>query len=216
MDLATITASGLLAILINVIGAFWIKERLRQSIKYEYDQDLAKLKSHLDFELDKKKRLYEGKLAQYKKYFALMDSYSLEQRRALMEGFQEGIFKILENPSTENTIEYIKKTLSLQNDISDKFLMFKNEMNGLRLEAGEPLLELIESYVSALEKVQERTVSFLSWMNENATTFFLAQPEAAQQKIQEFMQEEASGEAQELIGLQEQIFREMRRELGIV
>ncbi|ONF44571.1 hypothetical protein BTO32_06225 [Marinobacter lutaoensis] len=215
MDLATITASGLLALLINVIGAFWIKERLRQSIKYEYDQDLAKLKSHLDFELDKKKRLYEGKLAQYKKYFALMDSYSLEQRRALMDGFQEGIFKILENPSTENTIEYIKKTLSLQNDISDKFLMFKNEMNGLRLEAGEPLLELIESYVSALEKVQERTVSFLNWMNQSATTF-LAQPDAAQQKVQEFMQEEASGEAQELIGLQEQIFREMRRELGIV
>lgn len=215
MDLATITASGLLALLINVIGAFWIKERLRQSIKYEYDQDLAKLTSHLDFELDKKKRLYEGKLAQYKRYFALMDSYSLEQRRALMGGFQEGIFKILENPSTENTIEYIKKTLSLQNDISDKFLMFKNEMNGLRLEAGEPLLELIESYVSALEKVQKKTVSFLSWINENATTF-LAQPEAAQQKVQEFMQEEDSGEAQELIGLQEQIFREMRRELGIV
>ncbi len=153
MDLATVTASGLLAVLINVIGAFWLKERLRQSIKHEYDQDLAKLKSELDFELDKKKRLYEGKLAQYKKYFALMDSYSLDQRRALAEGFQEGIFKIIENPSTENTIEYIKKTLSLQNDISDKFLMFKNEMNGLRLEAGEPLLELIERYVSSLGKV---------------------------------------------------------------
>ncbi|MBY6069874.1 hypothetical protein SAMN04515663_10991 [Alcanivorax sp. DSM 26293] len=215
MDLATVTASGLLAVLINVIGAFWLKERLRQSIKHEYDQDLAKLKSELDFELDKKKRLYEGKLAQYKKYFALMDSYSLDQRRALAEGFQEGIFKIIENPSTENTIEYIKKTLSLQNDISDKFLMFKNEMNGLRLEAGEPLLELIERYVSSLEKVQERTVSFLGWMNENATTF-LAQPEAAQQKVQEFMQGEASGEAKELMELQEKIFREMRRELGIV
>jgi len=137
------------------------------------------------------------------------------QRRALAEGFQEGIFKIIENPSTENTIEYIKKTLSLQNDISDKFLMFKNEMNGLRLEAGEPLLELIERYVSSLEKVQERTVSFLGWMNENATTF-LAQPEAAQQKVQEFMQGEASGEAKELMELQEKIFREMRRELGIV
>lgn len=215
MDLATVTASGLLAVLINVIGAFWLKERLRQSIKHEYDQDLAKLKSELDFELDKKKRLYEGKLAQYKKYFALMDSYSLDQRRALAEGFQEGIFKIIENPSTENTIEYIKKTLSLQNDISDKFLMFKNEMNGLRLEAGEPLLELIERYVSSLEKVQERTVSFLGWMNENATTF-LAQPEAAQQKVQELMQGEASGEAKELMELQEKIFREMRRELGIV
>ncbi|WP_197020983.1 hypothetical protein [Alloalcanivorax xenomutans] len=215
MDLATITASGFLALLINVIGAFWIKERLRQSIKYEYDQDLAKLKSHLDFELDKKKRLYEGKLTQYKKYFALMDSYSLEQRSALMDGFQEGIFKILENPSTENTMEYIKRIFNLKNDISDKFLMFKNEMNGLRLEAGESLLELIESYVSALEKVQERTVSFLSWMNENATTF-LVQPETAQEKVQEFMQEEASGEAQELIDLQERIFREMRRELGIV
>lgn len=69
MDLATVTASGLLAVLINVIGAFWLKERLRQSIKYEYDQDLAKLKSELDFELDKKKRLYEGKLTQYKKIF---------------------------------------------------------------------------------------------------------------------------------------------------
>lgn len=132
-----------------------------------------------------------------------------------MDGFQEGIFKILENPSTENTMEYIKRIFNLKNDISDKFLMFKNEMNGLRLEAGESLLELIESYVSALEKVQERTVSFLSWMNENATTF-LVQPETAQEKVQEFMQEEASGEAQELIDLQERIFREMRRELGIV
>ncbi len=52
-------------------------------------------------------------------------------------------------------------------------------------------------------------------MNENATTF-LAQPEAAQQKVQEFMQGEASGEAKELMELQEKIFREMRRELGIV
>ena len=61
--------------------------------------------------------------------------------------------------------------LRVQGDVSEIFLTFKNEINGLRLEAGEKLLELLDEYVESLELTQEKTVEFLNWMNTNATKF---------------------------------------------
>ncbi|WP_199878812.1 hypothetical protein [Pseudoalteromonas sp. T1lg88] len=55
----TITTSAIVAAFVNIIGIFWLKERLKQSIKHEYDQDLEHLKKDLEYDLDKKKRLYE-------------------------------------------------------------------------------------------------------------------------------------------------------------
>jgi hypothetical protein len=145
MDLvAIIGTSAFVTSVINVIGVFWIKERLKQSIKYEYDQDLAKLKSELEFDLDKQKKLYEGKLSIYKKYYTLMDSYTAKSRRALFDGFQPGIIDVLNDPSNANTSAHSRNMLALQGDVSEIFLTFKNEINGLRLEAGEKLLKLLD------------------------------------------------------------------------
>jgi len=215
MDLATILSSGLLAVIVNVIGVFWLKERLKQSIKHEYDRDLEQLKKDLEFELDKKKKLYEGKLTQYKKYYAIMDGYSQRSRKALFNSFQTGIIEVIKNPSEENTVNYIQNILALQGDVSDKFLTFKTEINGLRLEAGEELLHLLDQYVEKLEKTQEKTVQFMSWMNQNATNF-ITDPEATSKHVNDFIQLEFGAEGKELMGLQQSIFKEMRRELGIV
>jgi len=165
MDLTTVLSSGLLAVIINVIGVFWLKERLKQSIKHEYDRELEQLKKDLEFDLNRKKKLYEGKLSQYKKYYALMDGYSQKSRKALFEGFQTGVVGLLQNPSEENTAKYIQQILALQGDVSDLFLTFKTEINGLRLEAGEGLLLLLDKYVEKLELAQGKTVNFLNWMN---------------------------------------------------
>lgn len=109
MDFTSIiTTSAIVAGLINVIGIFWLKERLKQSIRYEYNQNLEHLKKNLEYDLDKKKRLYEGKLAQYKKYYAMMDSYSANSRKAFFSAFQENLLELLKNPSDENTLKYIK------------------------------------------------------------------------------------------------------------
>ena len=215
MDIDTILASGALAVFIQVIGIFWLKERLKQSIKHEYDQDLEKLKKELEFDLDKKKKLYEGKLAQYKKYYALLDSYSQNSRKELFSGFNEGMLELIKNPSDENTLKYIQSSITLQSDLSDKFLTFKTEINGLRLEAGETMLKLLDEYVVKLEKAQEKTVQLMTWMNENATSF-VSSPDTANQHIQQFIENEFNTEGQEMLNLQEAIFREMRRELGIV
>lgn len=215
MDFTTITTSAVVALLVNVIGVFWMKERLKQSIKYEYDQDLEKLKNSLEFELDKKKRLYEGKLAQYKKYYALMDSYSSKSRKDLFNSFNVGLIEILKDPSEENTLNYIQTIMSLQNDVSDVFLAFKNEIGGLRLEAGENLLSLFDQYIDALEVAQSKTVKFLSWMNGNITKF-ITDPEAINAYIQEFISSEFTVEGKQLQQIQEEMFLEMRRELGIV
>ena len=68
-------------------------------------------------------------LAQYKKYYALLDSYSQNSRKELFGGFQEGMLELIKNPSDENTLKYIQSSLTLQNDLSDKFLTFKTEIN---------------------------------------------------------------------------------------
>lgn len=217
MDFVTIiTTSGMVALFVNVIGAFWIKERLKQSIKHEYEQELIKLKNDLEFKLDKKKKLYEGKLRQYKKYYSLMDSYSSKSRKTLFEGFQTGFFDLIsKDPTAENTTNYIQKALALQGDVSDTFLTFKNEIDGLRLEAGDKLLGLLEQYVVILEVTQDKTVTFLNWMNANATKFY-TEPDTVNIYVQEFMDSESKAEGQKLIELQKQIFLEMRNELGIV
>jgi hypothetical protein len=216
MDLvAIISTSAVVTAVINTIGVFWIKERLKQSIKHEYDQDLAKLKNELEFDLDKQKKLYEGKLSIYKKYYTLMDSYTAKSRKALFDGFQTGIIDVLNNPSDDNTVDYIRNMLALQGDVSEIFLTFKNEINGLRLEAGEQLLQLLDEYVVSLEITQDKTVEFLQWMNTNATKF-ITEPEETNKIAQEFMSAELNGEGQKLIELQKQIFLEMRNELGIV
>ena len=64
---------------------------------------------------------------------------------------------ILNDPSEENTADYIRSMLRVQGDVSEIFLTFKNEINGLRLEAGEKLLELLDEYVESLELTQEKT-----------------------------------------------------------
>ncbi|WP_232775079.1 MULTISPECIES: hypothetical protein [unclassified Shewanella] len=216
MDLvAIISTSALVTAVINVIGVFWIKERLKQSIKHEYDQDLAKLKSELEFDLDKQKKLYEGKLSIYKKYYTLMDSYTAKSRKALFDGFQTGIIDLINDPSDGNTADYIRNMLALQGDVSEVFLTFKNEINGLRLEAGENLLHLLDEYVVSLEITQEKTVEFLQWMNANATKF-ITDPEETNRISQEYMATELNGEGKKLIDLQNKIFLEMRNELGIV
>jgi len=216
MDLvAIISTSAIVTAVINVIGVFWIKERLKQSIKHEYDQDLAKLKNELEFDLDKQKKLYEGKLSIYKKYYTLMDSYTAKSRKALFDGFQTGIIDIINNPSTNNTADYIRNMLALQGDTSEVFLTFKNEINGLRLEAGGKLLHLLDEYVVSLEITQDKTVEFMQWMNSNVTKF-ITEPNETNKYVQEYMTAELGGEGKTLIELQKNIFIEMRNELGIV
>ena len=216
MDLVEIiSTSAIVTAVINVIGVFWIKERLKQSIKHEYDQDLAKLKNELEFDLDKQKKLYEGKLSIYKKYYTLMDSYTAKSRKALFDGFQTGIIDIINNPSTNNTADYIRNMLALQGDTSEVFLTFKNEINGLRLEAGEKLLHLLDEYVVSLEITQDKTVEFMQWMNSNVTKF-ITEPNETNKYVQEYMTAELGGEGKTLIELQKKIFIEMRNELGIV
>jgi hypothetical protein len=193
---------------------FWFKERLQQSIRHEYEREMAKLRSDLEFDLDRRKRLYEGKLAQYKRYFAMLDGYSENTRRELFATFQDEFTSLIRDPSEENTISYVKVSLSLQGDLSQKFTAFKTELNGLRLEAGERMLSLLNEYVAALEPVQAQTVEFMQWMNQNFM-LFVTNPEMANTRVQQFVSGEVSVHGVELKRLQDEIFQEMRRELGV-
>lgn len=215
MDVLTITASGSLAVLVQVVAWYWLKERLSRSIKHEYDIDMERLKHDLELELDKKKRLYEGKLAQYKKYFRFIDSSSEAARNEIFSDLGEKMLDLIEDPSGENTVAYIQSTLLSQKDISDRFLTFKTEINGLRLEAGDNLLRLLDSYTEALEKVQSETVAFMGALNQNPERF-VHKNEAIQQEIGEFMQSLKLGAGARSKELKEEIFWEMRRELGII
>lgn len=213
MDFLTITASGSLAVLVQVVAWYWLKERLSRSIKHEYDVDMERLRHEL--ELDKKKRLYEGKLSQYKKYFQYIDKSSEAARNEIFSDLEERMIDLIRDPSEENTIAYIQSTLMSQKDIGDRFLTFKAEINGLRLEAGDHLLGLLDSYTEALEKVQNETIAFMGSLNQNLKRF-VRENEAIQQEISEFMQNLESGAGARTKELKDEIFWEMRRELGII
>jgi hypothetical protein len=77
------------------------------------------------------------------------------------------------------------------------------------------LLALIDKYIIILDRTQEKTVTFLNWMNSNATKF-ITSPDETNEYVQRYIAEEFSVSGKELIEVQEKMFREMRRELGIV
>ena len=140
MDTPTILISFLSSASFSGFLIFWFNERLKQSIKHEYDLKLEIHKKELELNFNKQKTLYEGKLTQYKKYYSLFDKYSQNSRTKQFTAFQNGMLGLIEDPSDENVQKYVEGILSLQMDLSDQFLMFKMEINALRLEAGEPLL----------------------------------------------------------------------------
>ena len=214
MDIATLGTTIATSSAVSALLFFWLRERLQQSIRHQYERDMAKLRSELDFDLDRRKRLYEGKLAQYKRYFAILDGYSESTRRGLFDGFEDQFIALIRDPSEENTIAYVKASISLQGDLSQKFSTFKSELNGLRLEAGENMLRLLDQYIATLEPVQEQTVGFMQWMNSNHL-MFVTDPEAANAHVQSFLSGELSTHGVELTRLQGEIFHEMRRELGV-
>ncbi len=199
----------------QVVAWYWLKERLSHSIKHEYDVDMEKLRHDLELELDKKKRLYEGKLSQYKKYFQYIDESSEAARDEIFSGLGERMFDLIKNPSEENTIAYIQSTLISQKDIGGRFLKFKTEINGLRLEAGDNLLRMLDSYTEALEQVQNETVAFMGSLNQNPERF-VRENSAIHQEIAKFMQSIESGVGAKTKEIKDQIFWEMRRELGII
>ena len=214
MDIATLGTVIATSGAVSALLFFWLKERLRQSIRHEYERDIAKLRSELDFDLDRRKRLYEGKLAQYKRYFAMLDGYSERIRCDLFERFQGQFIALIRDPSEESTIAYVRSSISLQGDLAQKFSTFKSELNGLRLEAGENMLRLLDLYIAMLEPVQEQTVGFIQWMNSNHL-LFVTDPDAANAHVQGFLSGELSNRGAELTRLQGEIFQEMRRELGV-
>jgi len=212
MDGNTIVASGLLAAFIQFVGWFWLKERLKQSIKSEYDKDLESFKTDLDFELEKKKKLYDGKLVQYKKYFRLLDSYTEESRTELFNDLNKNMLKVLEGEPDDTSLGFYQSIINLQADFDSKYLKFKYEINGLRLESGSALLCLIDEYLIILSKAQKKTVDFLN----EIISVMVNNPGEIQNFIDNFMNQEILSDGNDLINLQNNIFKEMRRELDIV
>lgn len=215
MDYLTLTTSGALAVFIQVIAWFWLKERLARSIQHEYDANIERLKHDLELELDKKKRLYEGKLNQYKKYFQFIDRSSEAARSELFTSLGEKMLELIKNPSEESSIEYFRSILLSQDDINNRFLTFKTEINDLRLEAGKDLLELLDQYTNSLEEVQSITVAFMSSLNQNIERF-ITENNAIQREIDDFMHKIESGPGAKTKKLKDDIFWEMRKELGII
>ena len=212
IDWTTLTSAGFLAVLIQVVGWFWFKERLKRSIKHEYDKDLEKLRHDLEIESDKKKRLYQGKLFQYKKYYQFIDESSEVTRKELFEKMQERLLALIQEPSNENLLSFINSMLEIIDEQSNKFLKFKNEINGLRLESGEELLGLLDKYTEALKETHKKTIEFFKSLDRER---FINDNEAVQEEISTYMKQIEDGSGAQIKKLKEQIFREMRRELGI-
>ncbi len=58
IDGITLTVSGVFTLLVNIIGVFWLKERLKQSISHEYDKKLEAFRNEMQSKLQHEQQVF--------------------------------------------------------------------------------------------------------------------------------------------------------------
>ena len=212
--LSSITASGILVAILAWLSRNWIFERLKNSIKHEYDTKLERAKKDLEFDLTRKVKIYEGKLSNYKAYLKLLDDFSERYRKELFTKLRINIKDILTENSDNAFLKYIDEVLSLQTRAASELLKFKNEVNGLRLEAGDQLLILLDQYIEQLEVVNDAQTKFFRDVNEKVLSQSISQ-EGIIEEFENYTNGIGKETGDKLNEIHDAIFLEMRQELSV-
>jgi len=159
---------------------------------------------------EKRKRNFEVRFAEYKKYLQTMEEISEASRVDFEKIFSESIsanFKnILENPENSNDalLALNDSMNTLTGNLRESFTKATNELHGLRLVCSEKLLNLIDEFVQLQRELMDHSVSIMSnWQNID-----IQNPEA-------FLSGEMKQKASRVQYLYDEIIKQMRKELRI-
>ena len=173
IDGLTLTASGILALLINLVGVFWLKERLKQSIGHEYSKKLEAFKKEIQSELQHEQQVFNlGAMSHMAE--TIFDKH-VEFSELYIEKVMDSFHYLRSNRDSEKALVFsgdltklrFKFSAWLTNDIDVQLMRFEDKLRNLganseyikmpkgkgtnqadRDQAARELLEILSAFTS--------------------------------------------------------------------
>lgn len=164
----------------GIINALWVV--FIYFNKKRHERELESLKHSYSLDLEKRKKMYEMKAAQFEKYFRMIDDFGKRQQVDIVKRMQPIINKFMEDylkstecgdkkAETAAIITFSSQISDLTNEGMEQYLSLKSETNSLKLIASDDLAilfdELQESYDDAFNATQEFMSKFVKLTMEN-------------------------------------------------
>lgn len=159
---------------------------------------------------DKKKRNFEVRFSEYKKYVATLEGITQTSRvdfeADLMKTISSVMSEILADPENANkaVVRLHEELSQCDSKIRESFVKATNELHGLRLVCSEKLLGLIDEFVQIQRDMMDEYIRILGSINVFET-----------KNPADLIKGEMKAKAEKAQPLFDQILKQMRAELGI-
>lgn len=174
IDGITLTASGVLAVLINVIAVFWLKERLKQSISHEYSKKLESFKKEIQSELQHEQQVFN--LGAMSHMASTVFDKHVEFSELYIEKVMEAFHYLRSNRDSEKALGFAGELTKLRfkfaawltKDIDSQLIRFEDKLRTLganseyiKMPKGEGTIQ--EHRDQAARELLEILSAFTSW-----------------------------------------------------
>ena len=156
------------AIVFGIVNALWAG--FIYFNKKRHDREIESLKHSYNLDIEKRKKMYEMKAAQFEKYFRLIDDFGNRQQVDIPKRMQPIINDYMKNylrasergdktAETEAITTFGSQISEITNEGMDQYLSLKYETNSLKLIASDELAllfdELQDLYDGAFNATQD-------------------------------------------------------------
>lgn len=184
--------------------------------KKQHDRALETLRHSLNLDLEKRKRMYEMKAAQFEKYFRMADDFGKKHRVDLpnkllpildeyMNGYLSAEEKGDKAASTAAIAKFSSQIARIVNDGMSEYLSLKAETNSLKLIASDALAAIFDNVQKAYEGAFQLTSEFMNRFLE----LTLSNDQSTIQKYQSQMAAQANETENQLRNLMQQMRSEL-------
>lgn len=193
------------------VFALWIRTRLEKSVQHEYDKEIEKHKTQLAAVFEREKKLYDGKLLQYKKYNRDIFEVSIKMKEYLRKDLKEAILGAGKLDGEKKTQQIKSGIGALITALEDNFYKIKLELQSLKLESGPTLLKVVKQFETALQLDFDNSIKIFRKLISEIEEI-IKKPDLLVTRFEAEIDQRAEFKVLEL---HDMVFHEMRRELGL-
>jgi hypothetical protein len=205
---------GYFAWVFGIVNVLWVG--FMYFNKKRHEREIESLKHSYNLDLEKRKKMYEMKAAQFEKYFKMIDDFGKRQQVDIPKRMQPIFNEYMENylkasDSGDKTAEtaaittFSSQISEITNEGMEQYLSLQSETNSLKLIASDELAllfdELQVSYDRAFNATQEFISRFVELTMKNN-----------QEEIQRY-QETMKTHGNDIKAAAEKLMNQMRKEL---
>jgi len=198
--------------IVNVLWAAFLYFNKRR-----HDRELETLRHSLNLDLEKRKRMYEMKAAQFEKYFRLADEFGKKHHvdlpKKLQPIFDDYMSSYLsaegkgdKKASTEAIVKLGSQIGKIMSEGASEYFSLKAETNSLKLIASDALAEIFGSVQRGYETAFQLANEFMSR--------FVELTQSNDQSTMQKYQSEMEAAAKDIEIQLQSLMQQMRRELN--